>query len=237
MVVAHSPSPIALVTGANRGIGMEVARQLAELNYTVVLGVRNLAAGQKIADQLVQTNRNVLALQLDVTNPRSVQRAAYTLDKRLGRLDALINNAAVHYDTWQSAAGADLTVVEEALQTNLLGPWRMAQAMLPLVRRSSHPRIVNVSSGAGSITSMGAGPPAYQVSKAALNALTRTLAAELRSGRILVNAVCPGWVATDMGGPGGRPLADGAAGVVWAVSLDDTGPTGGFFRDGEPIPW
>jgi NAD(P)-dependent dehydrogenase (short-subunit alcohol dehydrogenase family) len=123
------------------------------------------------------------------------------------------------------------------METNLYGAWRTALAFLPLLRRSPHPRLVNVSSGGGSISSMGAGTPAYSVSKAALNALTRILAAELRANRVLVNAVCPGWVATDMGGPGGRPVADGAASVTWAVLLDDDGPTGGFFRDGRPVEW
>ena len=125
----------------------------------------------------------------------------------------------------------------QALDTNLLGAWRAVHAVLPLLRRSAHARIVNVSSESGSLASMGAGTPAYHVSKAALNALTRTLAAELGTDGILVNAVCPGWVATDMGGPGGRPVRDGAASVRWAATLPDDGPTGGFFRDGRPVPW
>ena len=113
----------------------------------------------------------------------------------------------------------------------------MVQEFLPLLRRGEHPRIVNVSSEAASLTSMGGGTPAYSASKAALDALTRMLAAELRPDRILVDAVCPGWVAADMGGPGGRPVADGAASVVWAATLPDSGPSGGFFRDGRPLPW
>jgi NAD(P)-dependent dehydrogenase (short-subunit alcohol dehydrogenase family) len=113
----------------------------------------------------------------------------------------------------------------------------MVQEFLPLLRASGHGRIVNVSSEAASLASMGSGTPAYTASKVALNALTRMLAAELRGDRILVNAVCPGWVATDMGGPGGRPVAEGAASVVWAAVLPDDGPTGGFFRDGHPLPW
>ena len=145
---------------------------------------------------------------------------------QLGWADVVVNNAAIHYDTWQRASSADLDIVEQALQTNLLGAWR-----------SPHPRIVNVSSEGGSISEMTGGTPAYSVSKAALNALTRLLAGELRPDRILVNAVCPGWTATDMGGGGDRPISAGAASVVWAALLPDDGPTGGFYRDGRPLPW
>lgn len=176
-------------------------------------------------------------MQLDVTDQASVDSAAGVVTDELGTLDVLVNNAAIYYDTWQRATTADLAVVQEALDTNLLGAWRVTLALLPLLRQSPHGRIVNVSSEGGSLASMGAGTPAYHVSKAGLNALTRTLAAELRGSRILVNAVCPGWVATDMGGPGGRPVADGAASVIWAIDLPDDGHTGGFFRDGRPLPW
>jgi NAD(P)-dependent dehydrogenase (short-subunit alcohol dehydrogenase family) len=127
--------------------------------------------------------------------------------------------------------------VREALETNLIGAWRTTRAFLPLLRASPHPRVVNVSSEAGSLASMSDDTPAYRVSKAALNALTRMLAAELEGERILVNAVCPGWVATDMGGTGGRPVSEGAASVVWAATLPDGGPTSGFFRDGRRLPW
>ena len=214
--------PVALVTGGNRGIGLEVCRQLAARGYDVVMGSRDVARGRA-------AGLDVDVRQLDVTDPASI--AALELD----RCDVLVNIAAIHYDTYQRAATADLRVVSEALDANLLGAWRMTQALLPLLRASPHGRVVNVSSGAGSITTMTGGPPAYSVSKAALNALTRLLAADLRP--ILVNAVCPGWVSTDMGGPGGRPVSEGAAGIVWAATLADEGPTGGFFRDGRPIAW
>jgi NAD(P)-dependent dehydrogenase (short-subunit alcohol dehydrogenase family) len=169
---------------------------------------------------------------LDVADDDSVRAA--TAD--LGRLDVLVNNAAILYDTWQRGVDADLDEVREAFETNVLGAWRTAQAVVPLLRRSPAGRIVNVSSGAGALHDMGGGTPAYRTSKAALNALTRILAAELRHDRILVNSVCPGWVATDMGG-GGRPVSEGAAGIVWAATLPDDGPTGGFFRDGRAIEW
>jgi NAD(P)-dependent dehydrogenase (short-subunit alcohol dehydrogenase family) len=196
----------------------------------VLLGSRDLEKGERAAHEL---GGDVRAIRLDVSDPAGVAAAAAGID----RLDVLVNNAAISYDTWQSGVDADLDEVREAFETNLLGAWRVTQAVLPLLRRSRAPRIVNVSSGAGALTDMGGGTPAYRTSKAALNALTRILAAELRRDGILVNAVCPGWVATDMGGRGGRPVADGAAGIVWAATLPDGGPTGGFFRDGRPIDW
>ena len=150
-----------------------------------------------------------------------------------------MNNAGINYDTWETVEKADIDgTVMETITTNLLGSWRICQAFLPLLRKSRAGRIINVSSESGSLANMGAGPPAFQVTKAALNALTRTLAGELRGSRILVNAVCPGWVATDMGGAGApRSVREGAAGIVWAATLPDNGPTGGFFRDGKPLPW
>jgi NAD(P)-dependent dehydrogenase (short-subunit alcohol dehydrogenase family) len=225
---------IVVVTGANRGIGYELARQLALAGDIVVLTARSDQAAAEAAERI--GTGEIHARQLDVTDPASVGRLAEWAEGRLGRVDALVNNAAIHYDTWQRASDADLTVVREAFDTNLFGAWQTILALLPLLRRSEHGRIVNVSSEGGSLAAMGGGIPAYRTSKAALNALTRTLAAELDAERILVNAVCPGWVATDMGGPGGRPVADGAASVRWAIDLPDDGPTGGFFRDGHPSP-
>jgi len=149
----------------------------------------------------------------------------------------LVNNAAIDYDTDQHALTADLDRVRRDLDTNLFGAWRMAQAFAPHLRASGHGRLVNVSSGAGSITDMQSGrTPAYSTAKLALNGLTRMLAAELRGEGVLVNSVCPGWTATDMGG-GGRPVAEGARSIVWACLLDDHGPSGGFFRDGREIAW
>jgi NAD(P)-dependent dehydrogenase (short-subunit alcohol dehydrogenase family) len=217
---------IAVITGANRGIGLEVARQLAARGDTAVLTARDPAKAQAAAEQV-----SARAAQLDVTDPDSVARFA----ESVGEVDALVNNAAINYDTWERATTADLDVVRGTLDTNLLGAWRTTQALLPQLSRSEHPRIVNVSSGSGQLSDMGGGTPAYRVSKTALNALTRMLAAELPRAR--VNSVCPGWVATDMGGAGGRPVSDGAKSVIWAIDVPDDGPTGGFFRDGQRLPW
>jgi NAD(P)-dependent dehydrogenase (short-subunit alcohol dehydrogenase family) len=238
-VTAAGAERIALVTGANRGIGLGVVRGLAERGYLTILGARDLARGEAAAAELAREQLSVLPRQLDVTDQSSIDRLAHELGQRHGHLDVLVNNAAIDYDTWQAALNADLQVVREAMETNVYGPWRMVQTFLPLLEASRRGRIVNVSSEGGSLASMGGGTPAYSLSKAALNALTRMLAAELsrRRPRILVNAVCPGWVATDMGGPGGRPIAEGAASVLWAVDLPDDGPSGGFFRDGQPLPW
>jgi len=227
---------IAIVTGANRGIGLEVVRQLAQRDYTVVLGSRDLVKGEAAAKRQHMGER-VLVRRLDVIDQRSIDELRDEVSGTFGSLDALVNNAAILYDTWQKASGADLDAVRQALDTNLFGAWRMCQAFIPLLHESRHGRIVNVSSEAGSLAEMGGGTPAYAVSKVALNALTRMLASELRRDHILVNSVSPGWVATDMGGAGGRPVSEGAASVVWAVELPDGGPTGGFFRDGRAVPW
>lgn len=233
-----TPTPhsgkVALVTGGNRGIGLETGRQLAALGFTVLLGTRDLAKGEAAARQL---GGEVEAIALDVAAPDAAVLAAAEIERRFGRLDVLVNNAAIHYDPRARALKPDWTVIREAFETNVFGAWRVAAACAPLLATSGHGRLVNVSSEGGSLATMGAGAPAYSTSKATLNALTCILAAELRGAGVLVNAICPGWVATDMGGPGGRPVAQGAAGIVWAATLPDDGPTGGFFRDGKRLPW
>jgi NAD(P)-dependent dehydrogenase (short-subunit alcohol dehydrogenase family) len=225
---------VALVTGANRGIGREVARVLAAAGYVTVLGSRDLSRGVSVQEEIdVGT---VVACQLDVTDQGSVDAAAQLVADRFGHLDVLVNNAGALYDTWQRAIDCDLDLAVEALETNLLGAWRVSQAMIPLMPRGG--RIVNVSSGSGSLAEMTGGTPAYGVSKAALNALTRKLADELIDAGILVNAVCPGWAATDMTeGAGTRSAAEAARSIIWAVEIPDDGPSGGFFRDGRLLPW
>ncbi|MEU4195116.1 SDR family NAD(P)-dependent oxidoreductase [Kribbella sp. NPDC026611] len=219
---------VALVTGASRGIGAELSAQLHRKGWMVLLGVRSLAS--------VRATDRMIPVQLDVSKPDEVTAAAEWVASRFDQVDAVVNNAAILYDSGSWAVSTDLGTVHEALETNLFGAWRVCQAFLPLLRRSEHPRIVNVSSEGGSLNRMTGGAPAYSVSKAALNAMTRLLAGELRRDRILVNAICPGWTDTDMG-QGGRPVRDGAASVLWGVELPDDGPTGGFFRDGRPLQW
>jgi NAD(P)-dependent dehydrogenase (short-subunit alcohol dehydrogenase family) len=228
---------IALVTGSNKGLGFETCLQLAQLGLTVILSARDLIKGEVAAKLLADRGMDVLFYQLDVSNQNNISRIARQIEQQFGRLDILVNNAAILYDTWQKAVDADLEVVNQALLTNLFGPWRLSQVCAPIMKKNKYGRIVNVSSGAGSLHYMGAGTPAYSVSKAALNAFTRILAAELSGTGVLVNSVDPGWVATDMGGRGGRPVEEGAKGIVWAATLPDNGPTGGFFFDGKAAPW
>jgi NAD(P)-dependent dehydrogenase (short-subunit alcohol dehydrogenase family) len=228
---------IALVTGANRGLGFETCRQLAQLGLTVILSARDLTKGEIAAKQLIERGLDVIFYELDVLNQSHMNRIIRQIEQRFGRLDVLVNNAAILYDTWQSAVNAELEIVNQALASNLFGPWKLSQLCIPLMKRNNYGRIVNVSSGAGSLHYMGSGSPAYSVSKAALNAFSRILAADLHGTGILVNSVDPGWVATDMGGRGGRPVEDGAKGIVWAATLPDNGPSGGFFFDGKHAPW
>ena len=226
---------VALVSGGNRGIGFEVSRQLAERGVAVILGSRDEESGREAAQNLPG---NVVAHQLDVADERSVERLAPFVEEEFGRLDILVNNAGISNDGGQGGVDADLYRVREALETNLLGAWRLCEMAIPLMRRGGYGRIVNISTGLAALEDMGGGWPGYRVSKTALNALTRILASELRGSGILVNSVCPGWVQTDMGGSSApRPVEEGADTPVWAATLQDSGPTGGFFRDQRPIPW
>ena len=236
--VRASSSRVCVVTGANRGIGREIARQLAARGDIVVLTARDGEKARGAAREQSEQAGDVVAHELDITDPMSARRLAEFVRERWGRVDVLVNNAGIGYDPGQRAATVDLGVVREALETNLLGAWQVTQGLLALLRASRRGRIVNVSSVGGSLTGMtSGGAPAYRVSKAALNALSRLLAADLQHDRILVNSVCPGWTATDLGGPGGQPVAAGAAGVMWAINLPDTGPTGGFYENGRALPW
>ncbi len=226
---------VALVSGGNRGIGLEIVRQLAERGNTVILGSRDEESGRAAAEGL---SGDVIVRQLDVTDEGSVARLAAFFEDEFGRLDVLVNNAGISNDDGQRGMNADLHRVREALEANLFGAWRLCEMAIPLMQRHGYGRIVNVSSGMGALEDMGGGSPGYRISKTALNALTRILASELRGSGILVNSVCPGWVQTDMGSPRApRPVQEGADTPVWAATLPKGGPTGGFFRDRRPIPW
>jgi NAD(P)-dependent dehydrogenase (short-subunit alcohol dehydrogenase family) len=234
---ARSQRPVAVVTGASRGIGLEVCRQLAALGYAVVLGSRDLRRAELAAKELDPEGERVTAAHIEVDNSVNVDQLAQWVRERYGRVDAIVNNASTAPDLWAIGGTTDLSPVAEALDVNLFGAWRVIQALLPLLRSSPRPRIVNVSSESGAIALMSGGRPAFSVSKAALNALTRTLAGELYRDGILVNSVCPGLVAADGAGSSGRSAAQGAASVVWAVTLPNGGPTGTFTRDGRELPW
>ena len=228
---------MALVSGSDRGIGREIARQLAELGHHVIVTARDRDAAAEAARALAEGGRlSAQGEQLDVTDSASVERLAKRVRSEPGRLDALVNNAGVAGEWGTNVATAPLDDAHRTMETNLFGAWRLTQALLPLLRTSPGARIVNVSSGAGQLSDMNGGYPGYRVSKTALNAFTRILSNEERG--ILVNAMCPGWVRTDMGGAGApRSVADGADTAVWLATLPDDGPTGGFFRNREPIPW
>jgi NAD(P)-dependent dehydrogenase (short-subunit alcohol dehydrogenase family) len=221
-------SGVALVSGASRGIGAEIARELAEDHgFRVFAGARNPDA--------VERRDGVEPIRLDVTDEDTIFAARERIEGDSGRLDSLVNNAGVYGDP-VGAANYDLDGAHGVLEVNTFGPWRLIEAFLPLLRRSDAPRIVNVSSGAGQLSDMNGGRAAYRVSKTALNALTRTLASDERW--VKVNTMCPGWVRTDMGGPTAtRSVEEGADTAVWLATLPDDGPTGGFFRDRKPIPW
>src|SRR5829696_3255543 len=226
---------VALVSGGNRGIGLEVCRQLDERGYTVVMGSRDGEKGRIAAEGL---EWNVIPQQLDVADAGSVDRMAAFIEEEFGQLDTLVNNAGISNDEGQRGVDADLDRVKESLEANLFGAWRLCEMAIPLMRRNGYGRIVNVSTGLAALEDMGGGLPGYRVSKTALNALTRILASELRGSGILVNAVNPGWVQTDMGGSGAtRSVEEGAEALVWAATLPNSGPTGGFFQDRRPVPW
>lgn len=229
---------IAVVTGGNRGIGLEICRQLARKGARVVLTARDPEKGRAATEELVGQGLEVLFHPLDVTDPESVRQLTAYLSDDLRGADILVNNAGVFLDQRRGGLDVSMQTVRDTLETNLLGAWQLSQALIPQMRRHAYGRIVNVSSGLGAMSEMSGGYSAYRISKGALNALARILADELRGTNILVNAMCPGWVKTDMGGPNATvPVEKGADTAVWLATLPDGGPTGGFFRERRLIPW
>jgi NAD(P)-dependent dehydrogenase (short-subunit alcohol dehydrogenase family) len=222
-------SPVALVSGARRGIGAEIARELAtDHGFHVFAGARD--------PEDVASTEGVEPIRLDVTDQSTIDAVREAIESGPGVLDALVNNAGIHGGHYRdSFEDSDVDEIRRVMETNTFGAWRLTQAMLPLLRRSDHPRVVNVSSGAGQLTEMNGGIHPYRMSKTGMSVLTRTLADD---GEVVANAMCPGWVRTDMGGSGApRSVEEGADTAVWLATLPDDGPSGGFFRDREPIPW
>jgi NAD(P)-dependent dehydrogenase (short-subunit alcohol dehydrogenase family) len=233
---------VAVVTGGNRGMGFETCRQLGRRGARVVLTSRDPAEGAAAAERLRGEGPDVRHHQLDVADDDGIARLADFIRSEFGRLDILINNAAIVRGRDEPRERAMRTFeatpagLREVLATNLIGPFLLCQALIPLMQGWG--RVVNVSSGMGQLCEMGSGFPAYRISKAGLNALTRIFARELEGTGIKVNAACPGWVRTDMGGSGAaRSVEEGVATTVWLATLPDDGPSGGFFRDRRPIPW
>ncbi|MFZ1324772.1 MAG: SDR family oxidoreductase [Candidatus Contendobacter sp.] len=245
MMNSKNSKPVAVVTGANRGLGLETARQLAQRDLQVVLTSRNPGKGEMALEKLRAEGLNVAFQVLDVSSEASVADLGAFIHRRCGRVDILVNNAGVFLDSHGGEEGsgasvfsASLKTLSSTLEVNLYGALLLIQELTPLMKQQRYGRIVNVSSGLGQLSEMEGKSPAYRISKTALNALTRIVAAETKGYNILVNAVCPGWVRTDMGGPGAeRTIEKGASGIVWAATLPDDGPSGGFFRDGQPIAW
>ncbi|SHN43143.1 SDR family NAD(P)-dependent oxidoreductase [Chitinophaga sp. CF418] len=239
---------IVLITGVSRkeGLGYETARQLAGQGYKVIITARDYQKAAHLAATMQEDKLDVVPMELDISNAESITKCVQHVTERLGRLDVLINNAGVMTDFTSTIATADLGVVKACFDSNVFGPWQATQAFLPLLRKSTQPRIVNVTSGMGSYDDPDFGLhhfpgvlTTYALTKLTFNALTVKAAKELKDEGILVNAVCPGFTATYEGlkEQGARPVEEGAKSIVWAATLPADGPTGGFFRDGKSLPW
>jgi NAD(P)-dependent dehydrogenase (short-subunit alcohol dehydrogenase family) len=238
---------VALVTGANKGIGREIVAQLAARGLTVLLGARDPERRAAALEALRPAGGDIRPLALDVTDAASVQAAAAWIGAEFGHLDALVNNAGITGGYGQGPSTAEIDTVRAVFDTNVFGVLRVTNAMLPLLTRAPAPRIVNVSSSVGSMAQQGDpdGPlaelpasAAYVPSKSALNSLTLQYAKDLAKTGVLVNAACPGWCATDLNNHRGlRTAAQGAAIAVRLATLGPDGPTGGFFDDDGPVPW
>jgi len=226
---------VILVTGSTRGIGKETIRQLARLGHHTILTGRNEKHVTDVQDDLGGEGVITDACQLDVRDDKSIAAAVKFVADRHGKLDVLVNNAGIFLD--ESGAPGDIQVIRDTFETNVLGPYRVIQAFLPLLKKSGDGRIINLSSGMGGLTEMNGGYPGYRISKTALNAVTRIFANDLAGDKIRVNSVCPGWVKTDMGGDRAtREVEKGAETIVWLATADDI-PNGKFLRDKQEIPW
>lgn len=236
---------VAVVTGANRGLGFETCRQLAQQGIAVILTSRDEENGKATAEKLQTEGLDVKFYHLDVTSPESIEHLARYIRNEFGKLEILVNNAGIAKDPLGDPEGsvfnAKINTLQQTIETNVYGPLLLCQALIPLMKEQNYGRVVNVSSGIGQISGMddiSTSYPAYRISKTALNVVTRMVANELKDTNILVNSVCPGWVKTDLGGPNApRTIEQGVETIVWLATLPDDGPTNGFFRNRKPIPW
>lgn len=237
---------VALVSGANRGLGFAISRGLAELGITVILGARDSKKGAQACSRLKRRGLDAHFETLDVANKTTILTAAKRIQARFGRLDILVNNAGIMIDSEESVLNVSWHTISKTLQTNVMGPVRLCKSCIPLMKSGGYGRIVNLASSLGSLTEMAAADstaasvrtPAYRLSKTALNCMTILIAREVRDANILVNSACPGWVRTELGGDE-APLTpqQGADTPIWLATLPDGGPTGGFFRERQLIPW
>ncbi len=229
---------VALVTGANRGMGLETCRQLLASGLRVVMTGRDEAAIRRALDGLDASSEEALAIPMDVTDAASIRAAQHAAVERFGAVDVLINNAAILVHEADDVLSIPEEGFRETFDTNVLGVIEVCRVFVPAMADRRYGRVVNVSSGAGQLSSMSTYAPAYSISKAALNAFTRILAATYRDRGVLVNVVDPGWVRTDMGGSSApRSLQQGVDTTVWLATLPDDGPSGRFFHDRQPIAW
>lgn len=227
---------IALVTGANRGLGLETCRELGKRGYLVILAARDEQKGKEKAEELAKAGYEVVFHRLDMDDPENIEEIAQWIEKTYGRLDVLINNAGILLD-W-GAGKTNKSTLEKTFTTNVVGPYLLTEKIIPLMKKNGFGRIVNVSSLAGQMASMDLSYPSYRISKAALNAVTCIFAAELKGLNILVNAICPGWCKTEMGGPDAPlPVEKGVASILFGVDLPEGGPTGRYFQHGQELPW
>jgi NAD(P)-dependent dehydrogenase (short-subunit alcohol dehydrogenase family) len=229
---------VALVTGGNRGIGYELVKQLAQKGFKVILASRDSEMGHEVAQKLKESNLDVSLLVMDVNNQESIRQAAITVNERYGKLDVLINNAGVYLEENKKLVAMDPSILEKTMVTNFFGVYHVIRSFIPLMEKQGYGRIINVSSEYGAMSEMSyPGVGAYKLSKFAINGLTRLVAAEINSD-IKINAVDPGWVSSDMGGPSApRTPKQAAESIIWLATIGPEGPSGGFFRDGKPIDW
>jgi NAD(P)-dependent dehydrogenase (short-subunit alcohol dehydrogenase family) len=237
-VASNGTKRVALITGSNRGIGFEAAKQLARRGFQIVIAARDGASGKKAADAIVAEGGSADFLSLDVSNSESIRRAAGEFAAIANHLDVLVNNAGIYPDEGQSILTISRDRMAGTLHTNTFGPLEVFQAFLPYLRRAEAARVINVSSGYGQLDDLSPGVPSYCLSKLALNGLTIMLAKALEADRIAVNSMCPGWVRTDMGGPSAtRSVEEGTDTIVWLADEAPNSLSGKFFRSREEIPW